>query len=599
MNTLRLLAATAVVMLWAAPGATATPPLPAHLDLSEIRTLPLQHDGRWPPLDTVARDTVESVTGVQHWSGHDPIVVTLAWAFSPDQWKSEPLITIPNRHLRAELKLPANRETFSFIELATHRPLIDVVRRAAAAGPDHKLDALEEKAMGIQKQLTLLNQALGGRQLLAIPDPKDPKGAWQPLIGDNVPAPVREAWTALRTSFLADDGPGFLAASRKLKAALAALPAAYYPTDRRMTLEVHFNRLAPFRRAWEIMALGALLAAMALAVRRRWFDMLTTLMLLAGFAVLSYGLWQRWQIAGRIPASNMYESLLFLGWGTGALAILSMLLTRQRLVPLTASVMGALALMLADILPLDHYIRPIAPVLMDTAWMAIHVPIIMVSYAVLALAVLIAHVQLVVLAAAPQKREAIAAVDRLHYWYVQFGALMLTAGIITGSMWASSSWGRYWGWDPKEVWSLVALLAYLAILHVRIDHEKVPGWMYAVAFLLGAGVFALVVPKLGTPTPFEMLAVSGAVVAMVVFLLARGELATVLKSVLAFWLIIMTYVGVNFVLGIGLHSYAFGKGAVVHYLYPIGGADLAFVLLCCVVYLARRPGRDKTLPVAA
>ncbi len=599
MNARRILAATLATTLWAATGAAAMPPVPAHLDLSEIRSLPLQHDGRWPPLDTVARDTVESITGRTFFRDIDPVVLTLAWAFVPEQWKSEPLITIGNAQLRAELKLPADRTTFSFMELAMHRRLAEVVRQAASVGNSRKLDPLEEKALGIQKRLTLLSQALGGRQLLAIPDPQDPKGAWQPITGEHVPAPVREAWTALRTSFLADDAPGFLTASRNLKAALAALPAAYYPPARRIEIEIDFNRTHPYRLAWEIMAVGALLAALALLARRRWFDMLAALALAGGFAVLSYGLWQRWQIAGRIPAANMYESLLFLSWGTGALAILSMLLTRQRLVPLTASVMGALSLFLADVLPLDHYIRPIAPVLMDTAWMSIHVPIIMVSYAVLALAVLIAHVQLIVLAVAPRHREAIQAVDRLHYWYVQFGSLTLTAGIITGSMWAASSWGRYWGWDPKEVWSLVALLAYLAILHVRIDHEKVPWWMYLVALALGAGVFALVVPRLGTPTRLEALALGGAAVAMVLFVLARGELATVLKSVLAFWLIIMTYVGVNFVLGIGLHSYAFGKGAVVHYLYRIGGADLALVLLCCVVYLLRRPSRNEALPIAA
>ena len=78
---------------------------------------------------------------------------------------------------------------------------------------------------------------------------------------------------------------------------------------------------------------------------------------------------------------------------------------------------------------------------------------------------------------------------------------------------------------------------------------------------------------------------------MLVFVLARGPFATALKSVLAFWLIIMTYVGVNYVLGIGLHSYGFGTGTVVRYLFLVGGIDLAPIALCSVVHLTRRRSR--------
>ena len=71
----------------------------------------------------------------------------------------------------------------------------------------------------------------------------------------------------------------------------------------------------------------------------------------------------------------------------------------------------------------------------------------------------------------------------------------------TGSMWAASSWGRYWGWDPKEVWSLIAFLAYLAILHLRVDRERTPTWVFVVAAGLGVVLLALIVPKLAPMTP--------------------------------------------------------------------------------------------------
>ena len=228
--------------------------------------------------------------------------------------------------------------------------------------------------------------------------------------------------------------------------------------------------------------------------------------------------------------------------------------------------------------------------------MSIHVPVIMVSYSVLALGVLIAHVQLVTMTAFPRRRDWIGAIDSLHYWYIHVGSILLLIGIVTGSMWAASSWGRYWGWDPKEVWSLAALLGYLTILHVRVNHESIPKWAYVLFAVLAVGVMLVIIPKLGQQSVGKALALFGTAVGMVVFVVASGPFATAFKSVLAFWLIIMTYVGVNYVLGTGLHSYGFGTGAVARSLLQIGGANLALIGLCCVIYLFRTRSIARAVP---
>jgi ABC-type transport system involved in cytochrome c biogenesis permease subunit len=430
-----------------------------------------------------------------------------------------------------------------------------------------------------------------------VADPEQTLGRWLSIPEASMHDPERgkvitAAWNDLKTAFLADDNAAFALATDKLTMALAAQPGAFRTDRHLIDTELYYNRLQPFRLAWKIMIAGALLAAMATLIRNRWFDAVAIIGMLAGFACLSYGLWMRWEIAGRLPASNMFESLLFLSWGMGAFAILALFVFPQRIVPLTASAMGALALVLADRL-LDHSIRPITPVLQDTIWMSIHVPIIMVSYSVLALGVLFAHAQVVTMAVVPAKRAAIETVDALHYWYIHVGSILLLAGIVTGSMWAASSWGRYWGWDPKEVWSLVALLGYLAIMHVRIDRETVPPWMYALGAFMLIALFAIVTPLLAPITPTKALALGGTAVAAVLFVIARSAFATAVKSILAFWLIIMTYVGVNFVLGSGLHSYGFGMGGVVSWMFWIGGIDLAVILLCAAVYLLRSGGRPQ------
>jgi ABC-type transport system involved in cytochrome c biogenesis permease subunit len=601
-----------LVVLLAVPASRAMPPLPTQIDMDAVRGLVTQRDGRWPPLDTVARDVVGGVTGTPYYQGHDPVLVLLGWTINPAAWRDAPLIQIRNQELRAALQLSGEKTSFSYAELITHPRLQELLGELRERPQGKKLNPLELKVSNIYEKLLTLQQVFSGQTIRLIPDPDDVGAAWRPIQMARPSesaglAAVHAAWNDLRAAFTADDTAGFTAAAERLSTSLAALPAAHRPPPSLIATELHSNALRPFRVAWIAMVAGVVVAALGLLVRSRGtggvagkvLDALAVVGLLAGFLALSYGLWLRWQIAGRIPAANMFESLLFLSWGAGAFGILALIGLRDRFVPLTASAMGALALILADCLPMDRFVRPIAPVLLDTVWMSIHVPIIMVSYAVLAVAVLIAHGQIIVMAAVPRRRDLAIAIDNLHYWYAFIGSLLLLAGIITGSMWAASSWGRYWGWDPKEVWSLVAFLAYMAILHVRLDHQRTPAWVQGLGIVLAVGVFAIVGTLLGPLTPAKTLGLSGAAVAVVVFVTTRGPFATATKSILAFWLIIMTYVGVNYVLGIGLHSYGFGAGAVVKYLIRLGLADAALVAICCVLYLARRPaGPPAVVPQA-
>jgi ABC-type transport system involved in cytochrome c biogenesis permease subunit len=205
-----------------------------------------------------------------------------------------------------------------------------------------------------------------------------------------------------------------------------------------------------------------------------------------------------------------------------------------------STAMSTLAMMLANLLPIDPFIHPIPPVLSGTPWLAIHVPIIMVSYSVLTLGVLVAHMQvglaLVGKGRSPQGMQ----MNDLLYWYMHIGSILLIVGILTGSIWAASSWGRYWGWDPKEVWSLVAFLAYMAILHGRFDR-----------FI--------------------------------------GPFGVAVASIAAFWMILMTYIGVNFVLASGLHSYGFGSTSVLQVMAIVLVAEILFLLLGWRGYRKQRP----------
>ncbi len=472
-------------------------------DLTEtLRRIPVQYDGRVMPLDTLAREAVWKITGSRSWQGADPVTTVTSWAFDPSAARL-PVIEIGSSDLVAAAGWPAGITHASFADIVSNRGLMQVLDRARDAqmqgGPPHGTVAAAEK---LEARLVQFQRFLQRDVIRPIPVSGDPSARWN----------VLEVRGAPELAALAS-GP--------------RLPG--WPAPSAIEREITYNEVRPTRVAWIVLALALVVSVLAWIRRSKVLDAISLAGLVVGFAVMTWGIVTRWEIAGRIPASNMYESLLFLAWGVGLFAIVAFAFMRNRLVVLNANAMAALTMALTDLLPIDGFVHPVAPVLSGTPWLAIHVPIIMISYSVLALGVVIAHMQIGFTIFAPRRGELIQRMNDLLYWYMHVGSILLITGILTGSVWAASSWGRYWGWDPKEVWSLVAFLAYVAILHGRWDR------------MIGAfGVAAI--------------------------------------SIVAFQTILMTYLGVNFVLTTGLHSYAMGDSPVLMWMVLVALAETAFLV---------------------
>jgi ABC-type transport system involved in cytochrome c biogenesis permease subunit len=504
----------------AGPAAASASSLDDPRFLDDLRRLPVQHDGRVMPLDTLAREAVRQVTGADGWDGRDPVALALGWRFEPERSAGLPMVRIGSADLAEAIGLPPGTRHASFSQLVRNRALIGYIQQARAAEErDEPVAGLLKDAQKLEGRLVWVQRFMEGQEPRAVPDPTDPALPW------SVPDPLRS--------------PADLAAIAN------AAPAAALVAPGSIEREITYNAVRPSRLAWWILVPATIASIVAWSRRRRWLDALSIGGLLSGFAVMTWGLAVRWQVAGRIPASNMYESLLFLAWGVGLFAVVALLFMRNRLIVLNAAAMSALTMTLADLLPIDPFIHPMPPVLSGTAWLAIHVPIIMVSYSVLALGVVVAHMQIGVEIVAPARRDLALRMNDLLYWYMHAGAILLIAGILTGSIWAASSWGRYWGWDPKEVWSLIAFLAYLAILHGRFDR-----------FIGTFGVAAL--------------------------------------SIVAFWMIVMTYIGVNYVLAAGLHSYGFGGASVVRWMLVVAALEGLFLGVGHLAHSTalRRPGEN-------
>jgi cytochrome c-type biogenesis protein CcsB len=493
----------AAALLAPAPAGAAL--VPDDASLAALRAVPVQFDGREMPFDTQARDTLRAVTGKRAWPGIDPVAMAFGWAIDPEGWSREPIVRL-RADVAAVAGLPRGTRYASFADLVGRRELLDLVgaARARRQRQEGKPPKLDDHLLELEQRLVILDGYFGGQALRALP------------------AAERVApWGTVRPRSAAE----MLDVERRLRAD-AATPA-HYPTVAAIAREVRYNTFRPTRVAWLLLGASALAAGAALTRRRALPARLADATLLAGFAVITWDIVVRWQVAGRIPASNMYESMLFLAWGVGLFGAISIAL-RQRTLIFNAAAMVALATALLDLLPMDPFIHPMPPVLSGTAWLAIHVPIIMVGYAVFVIVTFFAHLVVGLELVAPARRDLARRWSQLLYWYTHVGSILLITGILTGSVWAASSWGRYWGWDPKEVWSLVAFLAYMAILHARFDQQI-------------------------------------------------GELGVAVASIAAFWTILMTYLGVNFVLAAGLHSYGFGSSNLVRIFGVIALAEIAFV----------------------
>jgi ABC-type transport system involved in cytochrome c biogenesis permease subunit len=326
---------------------------------------------------------------------------------------------------------------------------------------------------------------------------------------------IQQLLRQLLVAYRAGDADRFDRASGEFIAAVAAAGPEMgdYPSSSTMALEVAYNTWAPFRIAWISMLLAFVAMLLHLGSRLSLFYAGAFAAYLSALAALITGFALRIAIAGRPPVTNMYESVIYVGCGVAIFGLVLELLYRQKYILTAAAGVATVALILADNCPtvLDPALQPLQPVLRSNFWLVTHVMTITLSYAAFALAMGIATITLGYYFARSKNQKAIAALGRFTYKAIQIGVLLLATGTILGGVWADYSWGRFWGWDPKEVWALVALLGYLAVLHARYA-----GWV--------------------------------------------GHRGLAALSSTCFALVIMAWYGVNFVLGAGLHSYGFGAG---------------------------------------
>ncbi len=579
------LTATALALtLWVAPAQTqetaadepaghehapSRPRVPTQNFLGEdshdaLRRLSVQDfQGRMKPLDTLTREMVMKITKRSSFDGWRPLDLYLSWALDASYWFDKPLIAVRFPALKERLGLPAATRHVSAASLLDDQGNYVLARDVEAAMRTDNRDRskLQRKLLTFDERVNLIFMNFQRGTLRVYPLPGDEKNSWLTYEGlrERIGAGGEAAdfqrtdaafWTAIGKN---DDGE-IQAATAMLDGLQRRFGAEVVVSDAALAAELNLNenhyfmRLTmPYLLAWVLM----LIAYVINLARRRGTGyplkhplyLVGSLIYWAAMATHLYAFVLRWVASGRAPISNGYESLIWISLMVALAGLLFELKDRRAVIASLGALLTSVVLGVSMLSTFDPAIGPLVPVL-ASYWLIIHVTVITSSYGFLSLAALMSVGILILhLFKGPGRdtvREAIRSLHGMHWYMIVTGLGLLSIGTLLGGVWANESWGRYWGWDAKETWSLVTILVYAIVSHFRFIKGMGGAWTMATA---------------------SFLAVSS---------------------------IIMTYFGVNYFLA-GLHSYAGGDAATVpNWAYVAVGIAIALILASGLVHNNRR-----------
>jgi len=490
------------------------------------RSLPIQHNGRVKPFDTFCREILRTVYGKETFQDRLAVDVILSWLILPDHWDQYAFIAIKDRRLKQSLDLNQDLNHFSPQELKTNQKFImQLTELQSLRQRQETLDNYFDHLETVELRLRLY-EAVKSSWLLKIFPHKDQWLSPSEMKGE----PFLKFKAAL-SSYVQWVSTDSKEAETQLKTALDEFkslslgdPAWYQET--KIQVELFYNQFKPFFVATILYGLFLFLIIVLVFIHRislmSWFVPLVVL----GFLIHGLGMACRSYIMSRPPVSNMYETVLWVPW-VALIAGMIFYRFKQRMAFIASVILAFVCLFLTHIAfeILDDRLQPLEAVLRSSFWLSTHVLIITMSYSFFFLAFVLGDIGLFYFLV-KKKLTWVKKMFQPMYRSIQWGVIFLTAGTILGAIWADYSWGRFWGWDPKESWALISLLSYLALLHGRF-----------------IGVFK--------------------------------AFSFSVASVLMFFLVVMAWYGVNFILGKGLHSYGFGSGGVEY----VAGAFVLHILL--------------------
>ena len=497
--------------------------------------------GRIKPVNTYAIELLRKVSKKDGYAGLDANQVLLSMIQNYKLWFDAPLITLKrgNDSIRKVLDLPLDSKYASLSDFYTHTgdPKIkpEWIKKANETNGG-KLNIFQKDIKRAYEDQRLLGQALSGSLIRIYPLPQDDNNKWvSPLEISAVDygpdsKVIKNLFPQGYFEFLIKKD--FKTASSILDG-ISKLQKGYsqniIPSDKKIAAEVFYNKYDVFKKLFLWYLLSGILMFILLIFQIFYYKskylnkaiLLFKYLITALFFVHLIGLVMRWYISGHAPWSDAYESMIYIGFATMLFGLLFG--KKSNITIASTAFVTSMIMMFAHSNSVDPAIANLQPVL-DSYWVLIHVSVIVGSYGPLTLAFVLGLVSLLLMILTNDDNKVrtkinIQELTIITEQAITIGLIMLTIGNFLGGIWANESWGRYWGWDPKETWALISIMIYAFALHIRL----IPG--------------------------------------------LRGRWTFNFLAVISYASILMTYFGVNFYLA-GLHSYASGDVTVTpNYIY--------------------------------
>jgi ABC-type transport system involved in cytochrome c biogenesis permease subunit len=465
-------------------------------DLVGFGNLPIVDRGRVKPIDTYARISLmmlsnkqtlfmgeDAATSAREHPGNWEKTSAVEWLLDvvtrPSVARRYTVIRIDHPDILGLLHIHEERQYFSMHELLEHRDVLvqqfDMVQNAN----QNELTTYQRHIQKLSNRLNLYLSLEGVMNWFLVPEPGS-TDSWLTLAqaapGDGTRAmqgPQGEFETryaeAVRNAMDAWHDNEAMTFNESVRAATSMLDGRPEVDLAKIHFESYFNHASPFVKTMGLYVLVFVLAALSWLAWSRPLARAALWVLVAAFVVHTLGLASRIWMQGRPPVTNLYSSAVFVGWGAGLLGAILERIFRSGIGAVTAAAMGFLTLLIAHHLSMDGDTMTMMQAVLDTNfWLATHVVVITLGYSSTYLAGFLGIVFIIrgVLTRGLERQESLN-LSRMIYGIIAFATLFSFVGTILGGIWADQSWGRFWGWDPKENGALLIVLWNALVLHAR------------------------------------------------------------------------------------------------------------------------------------
>jgi cytochrome c-type biogenesis protein CcsB len=486
--------------------------------------------GRIIPLNTLSSEVLRKVARKESYKGQTSDQVLLGMFVNPGNWQYEPIIRVTNSRIQEIMGI--HSEYASFADFFPHDRnssyiLKTYVDEAYRKKPVNR-KKFDNEVIRTDERLNICYLVFTQEVLKVFPNPNNSTHKWYSPV--TVPGIFNSEDSVFTNHILSYY---FEEVSHSMKSGDWKTPeeilntihqfqvkydASIIPSAFNIKTEIFYNQLNIFNRLIKFYLLVGFLLLLIQFIhlfipgfKIHYYSKASLLVISVAFILHTFGLALRWYISGHAPLSNGYEALSFIAWAT---ILAGLIFSYKSSVTIsTTLILSGLILQIAHLSWMDPQITNLVPVL-KSYWLVIHVSVVTASYGFLGMGTLLAVINLLLMFFETKKNyerfeTQIKQITQIIELTLITGLYLLAAGSFLGGVWANESWGRYWGWDPKETWALVTVIVYAFIVHMRI----VPG--------------------------------------------LEGRLLFNILSLFGFSSVIMTYFGVNYYLS-GLHSYATG-----------------------------------------